>query len=151
MGEDELHLCRSRMPRAHDFLDRRRQQRVVGVEEYHDAAAARAEAGIEGGGVAAVGLEDRSYLIAIARNHVARVVGRTVVDDYYFDLRITLRERAVDRGTEEPRGVEIVDYDANEGLELCRLRRLHRQVSGGRSDVCGVVVELAMRDVLPAR
>src|ERR1700719_3506646 len=100
--------------------------------------------------MAAVGLEDRGYAVAVARNDVAPVVGRTVVDNYYFDGRISLGERAVDGGPEEPRVVEIVDYDADEWLGLFRLRRFHQYLSNDRTNAHAAIVTFAVRDVLPS-
>ena len=46
--------------------------------------------------MAAVALDYRHDPLAVRFDYFARAVGRTVIDDDHFEVRIGLRERAVD-------------------------------------------------------
>src|ERR1700730_8783460 len=106
------------MPRANDLRDRVRQQQIIRVEKHHDAPVTRAKSGVECGCVTAICLKNRGYSVAVAGNHLAGIVSRTVIDSYYFDRRIALRKGTIDRRAQETTIVEVVDDNADERLRV---------------------------------
>ena len=92
--------------------DRGRQQHVVGVKEEDEVAATRLEPGVDGGRLAAGLLEHRLDALAVALDHLARVVARAVVDDDHLRVAVVLRQRAVDRIADEASVVVVVQDHA---------------------------------------
>src|SRR5208282_5152578 len=118
MGQNELRLRHCGVPRPHDLLDGTRQQYIVRVEKHHDATVTRAKSGVECGCVPAVWLEDRGYSVAVSGNHLAGVVGRTVIDDYDFGGRIGLFDSTIDGRAQETTVVEVIDDNADQRLQV---------------------------------
>ena len=85
---------------------------VVSVEEDDEVTRAAGEARVEGRALAAVLLEDRDDLAAVALDDPARPVSGAVVDDDQLEVVVGLRERAVDRLPDEALHVVGVDDNA---------------------------------------
>jgi hypothetical protein len=56
-------------------------------------------------------LENTDYLITIGPDNFSRIVGRAVIDDDNFGIRIRLRQRTFNRVPEESRIIVVNDYN----------------------------------------
>ena len=88
---------RLRLEHRHLPLELARRPAVVGVEEGDEPAARLADRGVPRPGAPGVLLPHDPDAIAVAGEHVGRVVGRPVVDDEHLVGRPRLREDAVER------------------------------------------------------
>jgi hypothetical protein len=108
----ELHLHGIAVPEGRDdAADGIFHEHSVGIEKQHEFAACRPPPGIVGCTLSSILLEDGSNAVAVRRDDLSRVVGRTIVNDDYFQGVIGLLERAVDGGRNEPCIVEVDDYN----------------------------------------
>ena len=89
---------------------------VVGIEQRDVVAADLVQAAIDGCDEASVLLAHGADPLAVAGQHLLRLVGRAVIDDDQLKavLRPVLAERGVDRGGQEAREVVGRDHDRDE-------------------------------------
>ena len=89
---------------------------IIAVEKHDDLAAALGNAGVEGGGLAAVFLADQADARFELANDFRRAVGRTVIhnDDFKLILRVVLVEHAAESLFDEALMVVGVDKNAEE-------------------------------------
>ena len=90
--------------RGDNALDLVWLERVVGVDETNEVTTTVLERRVQCGGLSTIFLEDGNDSVAIRSDHVARVVGRSIVHDDRLDARKRLGEDAFDRLTVEAEG-----------------------------------------------
>ncbi len=112
--QPELHLGRVVAPLSKQFGNGRRVKIVVGVEEENDRPTTCRKAGVESSCVTAIFLPQAGLdPPAVGRDHLRRPVGRRIVYDDDFDLRVVLVEGTVDRAAQEPRIIVIRNDDGD--------------------------------------
>ena len=78
--------------------------------------------------MAAVFLEHGDNARAVAGDDLAGIVGRAVVDDNHFGVRVSLAQGAINGFAEEAAIVEVVDEDADEGARRAHALVLERRI-----------------------
>ncbi|EGE57549.1 hypothetical protein RHECNPAF_430077 [Rhizobium etli CNPAF512] len=95
-----------------DFGDPREfagQERIVGIEEKEDIPARRVKTGIEARGLAAVFLQHGPNARPVRSEDLPGIIRGAVVDHDHLEVRIVLRQNAVDAWAQELPIIEIVD------------------------------------------
>ena len=69
---------------------------------------------VESGRLTPISLVDRRNAIAVAGDHLARVVGRTIVDDNDLYVRMRLGQCTIDGEAQEAAVIMVVDDDTGE-------------------------------------
>src|SRR6185437_4459427 len=79
-------------------------------------AAARREPGVIGGALSAILAKDGAAASGIIGYDLGRAVGRPVIDDDDLGGAMGLRQRALDRPSQEASVIVIVDYNTDQSL-----------------------------------
>ncbi len=112
--------------RAHQVADAVRLEDGVPVDHDDDVVAGGGDAGVQGGRLPAVGLDDEPHAgIVDGLDHGGRPVGGAVVDDDDLQRRIVIAGQGADSGGDADLFVVGGDDDADRGVErrLCRALR----------------------------
>ena len=76
-------------------------EQIIGVERHDVAAGSRCDSGVAGSGQPGVGLAHLGDADEIVENLDRLLIGRAVIDDHDFDVRIARGAHGVDRTEEE--------------------------------------------------
>ena len=94
-----------RIDLARHAMQRARHERIVRVEKAKDVAGGGPKALVDGIGLTAVRLANHSQMV-VTRQNLRRAIGRHAVDDDVLEVRVVLRQHALDGASDERRLIE---------------------------------------------
>jgi N-acetyl-beta-hexosaminidase len=90
-----------------------RDKQVISVKENHYVSGRLAKGAAIGLPRTLVRLEDDSGHVGIRTQHLARAIGRAIVDDYDLDMWVALSQATLDRRTDKMPVVEVGHANGN--------------------------------------